>query len=207
MIPNIHDIMQMLAQYRRIFHSEADFQHAFAWLLHKLLPEANVRLELPVTTDNEKMYVDIWISYPGHTLAVELKYKTRGLATLIDDETFQLSNHGAQDLGRYDFIKDIVRLERITHSKPNVTGYAVLLTNDNTYWNGQADTIDGAFRLFDTRQLNGVLQWHEKAGIGTIRGREKPLSLIGQYPLTWHDYSHFPSLRYGRFCYLAVPVS
>jgi hypothetical protein len=49
----IDAIMTSLAQSRPVFHAEADFQHAFAWELHKELPSAQVRLELPVVAGGD----------------------------------------------------------------------------------------------------------------------------------------------------------
>jgi hypothetical protein len=57
----IPDVLTTLAQQRLLFHSEADFQHAFAWEIHKRLPQALVRLERPVLHENKLLYVDIWV--------------------------------------------------------------------------------------------------------------------------------------------------
>ena len=35
---DIHQIMADLAKRRPVFHSEADFQHALAWLIHETRP-------------------------------------------------------------------------------------------------------------------------------------------------------------------------
>jgi hypothetical protein len=40
--------MKTLAAHRPIFHSEADFQHEFAWQLRTMLPHVSVRLEHPI---------------------------------------------------------------------------------------------------------------------------------------------------------------
>ncbi len=45
-------------------------------------------------------------------LAIELKYKTRHLLGIVGGEIYDLGDQAAQDLGRYDFFKDIERLER-----------------------------------------------------------------------------------------------
>ena len=47
-VVEIGEILSALAEQRPVFHSEADFQHAFAWEIHQQLPMASVRLELPV---------------------------------------------------------------------------------------------------------------------------------------------------------------
>ena len=182
-------LMQSLAHTRPVFHSEADFQHAFAWEVQKMFPDAQVRLELPVAASGVRMHVDIWIVLDGRCAAIELKYKKRALDVSVGAERFLLTNDGAQDLGRYDFIKDIERLERMADHVPLVEGYAVLLTNDSGYWKESAATVDAAFRLPQGRSLGGVMGWGDKAGSGTTKGREKILSLAGGYTLLWNDYS------------------
>ena len=42
--------MAALARVRPLFHSEADFQHAFAWQLHSAHPDARIRLEIASAT-------------------------------------------------------------------------------------------------------------------------------------------------------------
>jgi hypothetical protein len=44
---DLESTLTALAFERRIFHSEADFQHALAWKLHERHPDAKIRLEVP----------------------------------------------------------------------------------------------------------------------------------------------------------------
>ena len=60
-----------LSEYRPIFHSEADFQHALAWQIHETNPSWQVRPEYPFPSGKNSMYLDIWIPKKG--IAVELK--------------------------------------------------------------------------------------------------------------------------------------
>lgn len=183
-------LLQTLAHTRPVFHSEADFQLAFAWEVQKMFPEAKVRLELPVMAGGQTMHVDIWVVLDGKPLAIELKYKKRALDTVIDGERFSFKNDAALDPGRYSFIKDIERLERITAHVSMAEGYAVLLTNDRSYWKNSAATpVENAFRLFEGRTLTGELRWGSAAGAGTMKGREQALNLSGSYTLAWGDYS------------------
>src|SRR5690348_188236 len=99
---DLRAFMAELSSTRPLFHSEADFQHAFAWHFHELFPTANVRLEYPVFTD-KWIYLDLWLDAPDMQLAIELKYKTLTLEIAHNNERFQLKNHSAQDIGRYDF--------------------------------------------------------------------------------------------------------
>jgi hypothetical protein len=194
-----------------MLHSEADFQHAIAWELHKLLPRASLRLERPVEVSHptKRLHVDIWIEQDGHIIAIELKYKTRALQARIGSEHFALRSQSAQDLGRYDFIKDIGRVEDIvTDRAPQASGYAILLTNDPSYWtqSRNPDTADARFRLHEGNSLHGDLEWVPSASEGTRRGREDLLQLRKPYALWWEDYSRPADGTYGRFRYLLVEI-
>jgi len=202
----VDKILSVLAKERPVFHSEADFQHAFAWEIHQSLPNALVRLERPIQVNGELLYIDVWIAYQGAIIAIELKYKTRRLAVQVDDEQYSLRDQSAQDIGRYDFIKDIQRLEQVAAANQNITGYAVLLTNDSAYWKPNYGTVDADFRLHDGRILRGVLAWGAGASEGTKKNREQPLELQGEYQLKWSDYSFIESVPYGKFRSLVVKV-
>jgi len=138
-----------------------------------------------------------------------LKYKTRGLSVKIGDEQYRLRDHSAQDIGRYDFMKDIKRLEQVAVAHQNITGYAILLTNDSAYWVEPANhsTVDANFRIHDGRIVEGILAWGAKASDGTKKDREQPLELQGKYLLQWVDYSHPSSARYGEFRSMVVKVT
>ena len=42
---HIKKLMVELSKERRLFHSEADFQHALAYLIHQKYPNTQIRLE------------------------------------------------------------------------------------------------------------------------------------------------------------------
>jgi hypothetical protein len=205
---DIEKTLTALASQRPIFHSEADFQHAFAWEIHQQLPNASIRLELPLQSQRKSIHLDIWAVQNELALAIELKYKTRALSVRTGNEQFTLTNQSAQDLGRYDFIKDIQRLEQVTTSRTNTIGYAILLTNDSAYWARSRDsrTVDSDFRIEQGRILHGELKWGAGASEGTKRGREKPLVLHGEYAIIWTDYSQPSTESYGKFRYVIVEV-
>lgn len=208
MILDIQGVMKALAAQRKVFHSEADFQHAFAWELHLRQPAASIRLEKPLRTASKNLHLDFLFEYAGKSVAVELKYKTRSLKLSMEGEDFHLSSHGAQDLGRYDFIKDICRLEEITSTFRECEGWAIMLTNDSAYWKTpiNMETVDGAFRLTEGKILRGDLAWTDRASAGTKKNRERVLSVAGKYTLEWADYSTVISPSHSNFRYLAVKV-
>jgi len=92
----IADVLRSLAQERRLFHSEADFQHALAWEIHRRLPDAEVRLEVPLSTLRERL--DLLVrTKNGATYGFELKYKTQAVTCGLAGEAFEVRNHGAPD--------------------------------------------------------------------------------------------------------------
>jgi hypothetical protein len=201
----LEGLMVDVAAPRPIFHSEADFQHAFAWQLHAAYPDARVRLE---TRPSPGVRLDVLATIDGQSVAFELKYLLRAITVTIDDELFQLPNQGAQDLRRYDFVKDVARLEVMLRGGAAHMGYAIALTNDPSYWQAgdYSRFIDAAFRIDEGRNIEGVLSWAAHAGTGTTRGREDAISLTGSYQTGWRDFSKLADSRYGVFRYLAVAV-
>jgi hypothetical protein len=206
---DIPDVMEALFAQRKVFHSEADFQHAFAWEVHRRFPDSSVRLERPLSAKGKTLHLDFLIQLPERAIAIELKYKTKKLMFELDGEDYHLANHGAQDCGRYDFIKDICRLEHITSSIENCEGYAILLTNDSLYWKPSSSKgirVDAAFHLSEGRVLHGSLGWTENASDGTKKNRESHLQVDGEYPLSWSDYAITGTENSCQFRYLVVYV-
>ncbi len=142
------------------------------------MPNAAIRLEYPLSHLDQQIHLDIRIAQSNAVLPIELKYKTHALNIEVGSESFVLKNQGAQDHGRYDFIKDVQRLEQVLTQHENSIGYAILLTNDRLYWNAprREDTIDADFRLHNGRILEGTLGW-QNAGAGTTSGRESDIVL------------------------------
>ena len=209
---DIDSLMAGLAARRPIFHSEFDFQHALAWQIHETCPDSDLRLEREQFSPGmaERMATDIWIRLPDAVVAIELKYTNRALQIEWDDEVFALRDHGAQPPRRYDSIKDIQRLEQALRLPyPADYGFAVLLTNNQTYWTPprQNNVIDAAFRIHDGQTVgSGELRWGENASANTIKGREEPIYLTNSYNLRWQEYSSFGDKPGETFRYLAVAV-
>lgn len=199
MLFDLPSVMKKLAETRLAFCSEADFQHALAWTIHQLYPDTELFLEYPFRPQIENhekpdvYYLDILMTNPCFgKIAVELKYKTKKAEVLLTQEKKEkamLRNQGAQDLARYDFIKDIVRLEKAAEICKQ--GFAVFLTNDDAYWNkpGRDNQIDTLFRIHEGRTLGpGTLSWNQNAGSGTTKGRQESLDLKGSYDAKWQPY-------------------
>ena len=203
---NINELLVSLSGKRPIFHSEADFQHAMAWEIHEKFPESNIRLELPVHINNRDLHVDLWIKNQDMFFAIELKYKTRGLSINLRNEHFYLKNQSAQDIGRYDFLHDIERLELVSSEIKDVIPFAIILTNDSAYWSNQGikNTVDSDFRLYNGRNLTGQLKWGSQASEGTKKNREQPITLRHNYHVSWKRFSQLNTYNYGEFKFLIL---
>jgi hypothetical protein len=208
---DIDKIILELRKSRPVFHSEADFQHAVAWNIHEALPESNIRLEYPFRREKD-YYLDILVSDSNAKIAIELKYKTVLSFIHTGDEIYYLKGHGAQDTGRYDYWKDVHRLEEFVTAHDRSTGYALLLTNDSLYWEPPTrdETVCDELRLSEGRQVSGMLSWGKNAGEGTTKKREAPISITGSYTCNWRDYSEFQPSEYIKgglkFRYMLITI-
>ena len=170
-------------------------------------PNFNIRLEKREEVNGEELYLDVFIFRNDKICALELKYKTKRLDITISNEDYRLKNQGAQDIGRYDFCKDIEKLEKVLRKYPNGTGFVIFLTNDDLYWRTprNLNTADKDFRIHEGRTIKGTLKWKEGTSKGTMRGRESPIKLAGKYSIRWKDYSDLKRQN-GMFRYLLVRV-
>lgn len=209
---DLNAILKTLSVNRPVFHSEADFQHALAWQIHKQWPTYSIRLEYPLFPGKSD-HLDILAFDKENRLAIELKYKTQALFAIVNSELFWLKNQNARDQGRYDFLLDIQKLEQFLSENSNTLGYVVLLTNDSSYWARPINdsTVDASFRLHEAKVINGILGWGTKASSGTTKNRQENITIKGTYKLIWQDFIEVEAdvnvSGYRKFRYLLVEVT
>jgi hypothetical protein len=201
-------IIRLLARQRPMFHSEADFQLALAWEIQKQHPHYSIRLEYKPKNIPDRIFLDIYIENKSEQYAIELKYKTRAIKHQHGKELFTLLDQSAQDIGRFDFLYDVGRLEQVVGSQKKTNGYALLITNDFSYWNkSNRKTVDSDFRLHEGRKIKGNLKWGSKASMGTKKGRNFAIKLHGIYNAKWQNYSCPSDDKYGTFKYLLFRIT
>lgn len=114
--------------------------------------------------------IDIVLESKGKFIAIELKYKLKkvkmeGLCRFgkeSDNKDIDIvTNQSAQNNARYDFWKDVKRLELIKDTYNICGGIAILLTNDKSYTETKKGCNYEAFGL--TEEKGGKLCW-KKAG-------------------------------------------
>lgn len=201
---DIYKAIQLLAETRRVFTSEADFQLELAWQLKALYPDAQVRMEYCPPFDKD-MHIDILVIKGGKWIPIELKYKTRKCVLKDGEEQFALKDHSAKDVNCYLYLFDIHRIERIKKACPQfVEGYTVMLTNELSYSRPpMRSTCNYAdFSLQEGAIKRGTMNWGKHTGPGTMRGCEAPIVLSGEYPITWNIYSKVDESVAGTFIVL-----
>ena len=211
---DMEKIIEKLQGKRQIFCSEAEFQLEMAWVIKEMYRDAEVRLEY-VPTFDDKMHIDILVFINNEWIPIELKYKTKKskkekMTDQITQEGFNLKNQGAKNIGCYLYLKDIERIERIKEAVKNnfKEGYAVFLTNDETYRNRprkiNCDYKD--FSLEDERiiERGEPLKW---ASAKKNKGIEDPIILKGIYKMEWNEFSKVDKERSdGTFYYLVTKI-
>jgi len=206
---NLQNVLNVLRTKRRLFHSEADFQHALAWETQSMYPEARVRLEYPWgTVAGKRAAIDILVTAAGNVIPIELKYAKRELHIEEAGEWYRLPNQSAEDQKRYKFVYDISRVEGFVKATPgSPKGYVLWLTNNLALTKPprKDDVCDFAFRIHDGAVVQGSMQWGDTAGPGTTKGHEEPITLEKQYTISWHTYSDF-GVRNGLFKYALIEV-
>ena len=118
-------VLAFLESNNDLLFNERDFQmHLAAWLRNSSNAYDDVDVEYYVPKDELEGYVwdselrlDIVVKKNDEFCPVELKYKTKKVERriarfdeMLDDSIVIMKNQGAQDLGMYDFWKDVRRL-------------------------------------------------------------------------------------------------
>lgn len=200
----VAEAMNHLARTRPVFHSEADFQFAFAQAVARLDAEIDQRLEVRQPGERRE-YVDLVCRHADRRTLIEFKYVTRRWTGEDESgESFSLRDHAAMDLARQSFIHDVFRLERFVDGATGTDGLAILLTNCPSLWEPptprSATARDLNFRLHQARSLQGHLVW----GSGDAPAHDR--TLRGSYVADWRDYVALPGSG-GSFRWLGWQIS
>ena len=201
---NMDLIVNKLKQKRKVFVSEADFQLELAWVIKENYPDAKIRLEYPPSFDLN-MHIDILVVIDNKWYPIELKYKTKGCKKIIDDEIFNLKNHGAKDVNSYLYLKDIMRIEKVRNNINNFgNGYTIFITNDLSYMKKplKDNCVYSEFSLEDRIVKKGKMFWSKNASKGTMKNCEEPIILNDSYNINWKCYSKLDNENTGTFIYV-----
>lgn len=209
----IINALQQLANNNRVFCSEAEFQFALSQKIQSLLPNAVIVLEKAIAVYNGayniNYYVDIVIKDNNQYHYIELKYQTSECnAKDAFGGTMVLKNQAAEDLMRYDYLKDILRLYDIAINHPARFGggFAILLSNDKLMYKAPPiyrNTLDYQFRIHDRRgvikdpyPIPGKVTWKSmRSDHWTKKGERSLVFTLPTISTNWDTYLQFVDIN------------
>ncbi len=142
------DVKQFLDTNKELLFNERDLQMHLATFLRQTGHYDDVDVEYYVPLSELKGYIwnnelrmDVLVRKGKEFLPIELKYKTKTVrkkllrfGESVAEEVEVMKNQGAQDLGKYDFWKDVRRIEIVRNRFSSIkNGLAVFVTNDPMY--------------------------------------------------------------------------
>lgn len=219
------DIIQfMTTETQDVFFNERDLQMHLAIYLKKSskkYDDVEVEYYVPVFNRNKQkilekynwnseIRLDIVVEKNGEFLPVELKYKTRKAKESTCLKRFNqevkdidiLKDQSAQDLGCYDFWKDVRRIEVIKENyEDNVkNGIAIFLTNDSFYWKEyiKEDTAYYNFRLSKDNNTTNK-SWTKDV---SIMEQHPNFELNNTYNSEWINKKEFNNCREVFKCFI-----
>ena len=209
-------LLQFIRQNKRMFFNERDLQMYLALKLEKSgdFDEVFMEYHLPKgfnevfdlgykAWQTETPSIDIVLKIKGEEkyIAIELKNKLKAISGECTrfGQTSQkkelVKNQSAQNIGRYQFWKDVKRLELLKESYKNVIGgIALFLTNDANYLKTTKGADYEDFGMSENLKKDGVLEWGEFKKVDTKtlvnnkkRKKSPPIKLSNSYSPRWEN--------------------
>ena len=195
------DVCAFLESNEELLFNERDFQmHLATWLRTSSNNYDDVDVEYYVPHQELDNYVwqselrlDIVVRKDGEYCPVELKYKTKKVERQIARFDEKLHNkyavmktQGAQDLGMYDFWKDVRRVELVRNRFERVkNGLAVFVTNDEFYTKGSKETSNNYLFNMDVGKAHSK-QKHWAKPESTCAKTHPNFEVEREYVIEWH---------------------
>ena len=143
-----------------------------------------------------ELKLDILLRKNQEFLPVELKYKTKKhskrllrFGEQLNDAVDVLKNQGAQDLGMYDFWKDVRRLELVRNRFDAVkNGLAVFVTNDKQYISPSRQTSNNLQFSMEEGRHRTAKHWQQP---GSTSAKTHPdFDLEHEYIIHWNTNTY-----------------
>ena len=174
------------------YFSEKDLQVNLAFYLNSRNFYDSIELEyfipnvmIPKNPNNNTFcpwqndfYIDLVVTKDGEYIPIELKYKTKVVQAQINrfglptrSAIDVVKTHSAQDLGRYDFWKDVRRVELLkkAFSKTVKHGFCIFVTNDPAYMNQPRNRANYTNFSMEPGQHGPDMKWLRKGGVSQNR--------------------------------------
>ncbi len=209
----IAQIKEFLDEREKVFLNEKDIQLYIAQKFKESNEYDNVFMEYCISkevldefginywSNKNNIYVDIVLERNGLFYPIEIKYKTKkqelDYSIFGKDVKVELKEQGAQDIGRYDFWKDVKRVEFLLKCPSVREGCVLFITNDSHYQVNSVERNVGYanFSMHQGRVINEknqteILDW--KNGVSISKGRPK-IELKNYYKINWFEMKNINS--------------
>ena len=195
------DVCKFMETNEELLFNERDFQmHLATWLRKSDNAYDDVDVEYYVPNKELDNYIweselrlDIVVKKNDEYCPVELKYKTKKVERkitrfdeMLSDDVVVMKNQGAQDLGMYDFWKDVRRVELVRNRFARVKGgLAVFLTNDEAYTKACRPTSNNNMLTMENGLHPKQKHWLKPE---TTCARTHPdFEVEKEYSIEWHN--------------------
>ena len=207
-----------LEEKARVFLNEWDFQmNLYLFLTHIKGYKVHLEYVVPLkffVEKNKKKYpfankeninIDIVIEKEGLFYLTELKYKTQR-ATIKFERFGEINCVSLKDqsrirMSKYDFWKDVARLEFLKESFEKVKGgLCIFLTNNETYTKGDKG-ISEEFTMKKGEPHSGELKFKE----GELKEKNPAFSLLREYQIDkWYNIKNEKTNIDFHYCIVEV---
>ena len=196
------DVFAFLESNNELLFNERDFQmHLATWLRNSANHYDDVDVEYYVPWQKLDDYIwkselrlDIVVKKDGEYCPVELKYKTKKVERQISrfdeilDKVVVIKNQGAQDLGMYDFWKDVRRVELVRNRFKNVKGgLAVFVTNDPLYTKKSRENSNNFLFNMDDGKHSAIKHWQNEDSVCAKMKSYKSFEVEKEYSIKWYQ--------------------
>lgn len=208
----MRELVEDVLSTENTFLCERQFQFELAWKLREYFKEekknedVKIILEYPsrevVEDKDKKAYYDIVLIEGNNKCIIELKYKTGKIMVKKEGETkrtekeiecygekFFLKDQSVHDLARYDFWHDLARIKNYTEENKNSSGFAIFVTNDDTYLvETDKNCLSAEFSLVSKEDKCGKLNWNPAHTESCAKYRREEIDLKNSsYKLIWKE--------------------
>lgn len=143
-----------------------------------------------------ELKLDILLRKGDEFLPVELKYKTKKHSNQLtrfnehlEKPVDVLKNQGAQDLGMYDFWKDVRRVELVRNRFAAVkNGLAVFVTNDKQYLSTTRKTSNNYLFSMEDGKHGTIKHWQQPES--TCAKTHPDFDLEKEYTIQWNHNAY-----------------
>ena len=196
------DVFAFLESNEELLFNERDFQmHLATWLRKSANDYDDVdveyyvpKIELPNYVWDSELRLDIVVKKDGEYCPVELKYKTkkverqiRRFDEILDDKVVVMKNQGAQDLGMYDFWKDVRRIELVRNRFAKVKGgLAIFVTNDALYTKASRPESNNYLLNMNEGKHSVIKHWQNENSACAKMNSYKSFEVEKEYSINWH---------------------